>query len=169
MSKVSKKYEYNNFGKHDNSKALEEESQRRYSKWINGNHITKELEHGSGGWINLIPRKFNSYNFSYGSLDPHFHLDHSQLYETMFGERVFTTQPYWGAWGLVHINYINYYKKWASEKGLSARFSFEDSWHYPYRTILIEFRLIDQQKYVNYIKNNRIRLQPGYYTLRETE
>lgn len=31
-------------------------------------------------------------------------------------------------------------REWATEKGLSVRVSVEDSWHYPTKTVLVEFR-----------------------------
>lgn len=148
------------------SEKLAVESQRRYNAWMERNMVVKSVR-SRGEWTNMIGGKFRC-SFDYGTLVDAKFFDHCALYEDVHGGRIYVSQPYRDGRMTDEENMAaDRVAEWADERGLSVRGSSDDSWHNPGLTILLEFRLADPDRYMDYIKAHRQRtMYPGCYSLK---
>ena len=69
------------------------------------------------------------------------HADHNAgFYDPLTKERVGVEQPYFGEPPATLEQIVQDVEVFAAERGLTVRVSTEESWHYPGRTVLIEYR-----------------------------
>lgn len=128
----------------DEAKAAEQKE--KLLAWKKKNHIKKECKPTSPLWARLTNHHM-TLQTEYGV--PADFLDHIAIYEDDNGKRVLTSQPYNDA-GLkpdIYMLMNKEIKTWCAERGLSVRANKEESWYYPCRTILLEFRIADPEKY----------------------
>jgi hypothetical protein len=130
------------FPKFDDDKLLEQKQKLR--EWMEKNQIRVKVNAKSPIWARLTNHRYTlETEFS----SPYNFIDHTDVYEDILGDRILISQPY-NDEGLKPDEYIDKsILDWCNEHGLSVRGSMEESWYFPGRTILLEFRVVDLDKY----------------------
>jgi hypothetical protein len=128
--------------------AMAKEAAQRFNSWAQENRIVKKIK--IARWNRMVPgSKMRAvpptWLSDYRQKD---FLDHMEIFIADDGQRVLVSQPYMYK-GMDIVDLAKKAHEWAEARGLNARMvGAACSWYLPDNTMLIEFRLMDREKYL---------------------